>query len=93
MEKLIRFKQGIDSLDDVEYKQFLDSCGRKKVITLMFNGFLSEINQYATESIDNTNKIISEIIASRKNQQDENGDANMTEIDTNCSYVIYIYWS
>ena len=88
MEKLIRFKQGIDSLNNDEYRQFLELYGRKNLIKLIFNDILCDINHNVTKSADNTNQLITRIIASRKNQQEskkEDEDVDITAINTNYS--------
>ena len=65
MEKLVKFKQVIDSLNDEEYKSFLDLYGRNNIIKLIFNDLSFDINHNVTKTVDQTNELISQIITLR----------------------------
>ena len=62
MEKLVKFKPGIDTLNDEEDKSFLHLYGRNNIITLIFNNFPFEIHHYVANAVDQTNELIYQII-------------------------------
>lgn len=82
MEHLVSFRKGIDSLSDTEYQRcilsFLQrsrlSFHRETTLNLLFRAFHDEIRSNITDSIQSMNSIISQIIISRKDEQEEDGD-------------------
>ena len=95
MENLIAFKSGMDSLNESEYKQFIDSFGKNNITKLLFQGILVYINKDTTQYAHTANEIVSKIIRSRNHKKqrnhptndDEDEDIDITSINTKYSSV------
>ena len=97
MEKLIAFKKGVSSLNDNEYKQFIDLFGRNDITKLLFQGMLVYINKDAAQYAHTANQIVSTIIRSRNHNkqrnhptnddEDEDEDIDIASINTKYSSV------
>ena len=79
MEKLIAFNKDIDSLSDIEYKQFIDLFGRNDITKLLFQGMLVYINKDATQYVHTANQIVSKIIRTRNDKKRRNNPTNHDE--------------
>ena len=72
MENIIAFNKGVDSLSDIEYKQFIESFGRNNITKLLFQGMLVYINKDATQYVHTANQIVSKIIGTRNHKKQRN---------------------
>eukprot|EP01084_Bolivina_argentea_P017155 32040_1 len=76
MEEIIRFRLGVNQLDNNEFNVFVDRFGKDEMISLMLKGiiFMHQYSQNKYDQITNVNNIISNIIESReiKNKPNEN---------------------
>eukprot|EP01084_Bolivina_argentea_P093758 168582_1 len=79
MDKLILFRAQLQSLQQKEYQQLVNSQGREFIETLIFKGLLQELSNNKMHNIDKMNENISQIKQLRK-QNSSNNINNQREV-------------
>ncbi len=81
MQKLILFRQQIESLNDEELNQCITSFGRNKIESLLFKGLFEELIFNKMDSLNKMNGIISQIKQCRKPKTTNNNNNNNNNDD------------
>ena len=82
MEQIIRFRKGIDCLNDEEYQECITSF-KDNLLSILFNAFCNELKEDKMDNINKINEIITKIIRSRKIKSmiNDDGDEEDEDID------------
>ena len=82
MELLIEFHEGIDSLNDDEFNQFILSFGRSKVTAIVFKALLDEYKNNQITTVNAMNALIADIRINNDAKHEE-GDSEIVPFSNN----------